>query len=74
MLRRLHSVRYNFPPNTFRLQSALRGSKPQVEVASARRKAPDYDSTLPRLLMAVYTPLLRCATASDAVTSLRATD
>jgi hypothetical protein len=23
------------------------------------------DSTLPRLLMAVYTPLLRCATASD---------
>src|SRR6201987_6301395 len=24
------------------------------------------DSTLPRLLMAVYTPLLRCATASDA--------
>jgi len=26
----------------------------------------EYDSTLPRLLMAVYTPLLRCATASEA--------
>ncbi len=51
-----------FPP----LQSALHGSKPQIEVASARRKLPDDDSTLPRLLMAVYTPLLRCATASDA--------
>ena len=35
-------------------------------MASARRKLPDDDSTLPRLLMAVYTPLLRCATASDA--------
>src|ERR1700756_3397682 len=66
MLRRLHSVRYNFPPNTSRLQSALHGSKPHVEVASARRKLPDDASTLPRLLMAVYTPLLRCATASDA--------
>src|ERR1700745_3247206 len=54
-----------FSPVTFRLQSALRGSKPPVEVASARRKLPDYDSTLPRLLTAVYTPLLRCATASD---------
>ena len=53
-------------PNTSRLQSALHGSRPQVEVASARRKLPDNDSTLPRLLMAVYTPLLRCATASDA--------
>jgi len=29
-------------------------------------KLPDDDSTLPRLLMAVYTPLSRCATASDA--------
>jgi len=65
-LRRLRSLRYNFPPNTFLLQSPLRGSKPQVEVASARRKLPDHDSTLPRLLMAVYTPLLRCATAREA--------
>jgi hypothetical protein len=31
------SLRYSFFSNTFRLQSALRGSKPQVEVASARR-------------------------------------
>ena len=31
-------VRYIFPPNTFPLQSTLHGSKPQVEVASARRK------------------------------------
>ena len=44
----------------------MHGSKPQVEVASARRKLSDHDSTLPRLLTAVYTPLLRCATASDA--------
>ena len=55
-----------FSLNTFRLQSALHGSKRKVEVASARRKLPDDDSTLPRLLTAVYTPLLRCATASDA--------
>ena len=54
-----------FLPNTFRLQLALRGSKPKIEVASARRKLPDEDSTLPRLLTTVYTPLLRCATASD---------
>jgi hypothetical protein len=54
------------PSNTSRLQSALHGSKRKAEVASARRKSPDDDSALPRLLMAVYTPLLRCATASDA--------
>jgi hypothetical protein len=55
-----------FSPNTFRLQSALHGSKRKVEVASARRKLPDDNSTLPRLLTSVYTPLLRCATVSDA--------
>jgi hypothetical protein len=55
-----------FSHNTSRLQSALHGSKRKVEVASARRKLPDDESTLPRLLTAVYTPLLRCATASDA--------
>ena len=54
------------PSNTSRLQSALHGSKRKAEVASARRKSPDDDSALPRLLVAVYTPLLRCATASDA--------
>ena len=54
-----------FLPNTFRLQSALHGSKWKVEVARARRKLPDEDSILPRLLTTVYTPLLRCATASD---------
>ena len=57
---------YSFSPNTSRLQSALHGSKRKAEVASARRKLPDDDSTLPRLLTAVYTPLPRCATASDA--------
>jgi hypothetical protein len=57
--------RKGFFSQSFRLQSALRGRKPQVEVASARRKLPDNDSALPRLLMAVYTPLLRCATASE---------
>jgi hypothetical protein len=57
---------YSFSPYTSRLQSALRRSTPKFEVASARRKLPDDDSTLPRLLTSVYTPLLRCATASDA--------
>ena len=61
----LRSLRYSFFCNTFRLQSDLHGSKRKVEVASARRKLADDDSTLPRLLTAVYTPLLRCATASD---------
>ena len=59
------SPRYSFLTNTFHLQSASHGSKRKVEVASARRKLPGNDSTLPRLLTTVYTPLLRCATASD---------
>jgi hypothetical protein len=38
----------------------------QLRTTSARRKVPDNDSTLPRLLTSVYTALLRCATASEA--------
>ena len=54
-----------FPPILFACNRLCTGSKWKVEVARARRKLPDEDSILPRLLTTVYTPLLRCATASD---------
>jgi len=54
------------PPNTFRLQSSLRGSKRKLKWLVQGGNYRTHHSTLPRLLTSVYKPLSRCATASDA--------